>query len=113
MSIDPIHSWPPNWDPGHSLYIEFDPYGDCCAVQCRHARRTEDQYDDEYAELDWAYQCALKEHGIYSVLTLRAWSELRAEERERPERYWMFRDPVFLGPYTREALVGRDDYREF
>ena len=99
----------PDWD---SLYVEFDPYGDACAMQCRHAQRSEDADDAWEADLAWGFESELRAHGLLHPDTLRAWSELCAYRRTRLS-YWDYRDSVFLGPYTREALVGRDDYREF
>ena len=99
----------PDWDIDW-LDVQFDPDGNACAMQDRYALKAQERDDDWYSSLISCYEDARDEHGIYSVLTLSAWNELRSYERPSP---WDYLDPVVLGPYTREALVGRDDYQEF
>jgi len=98
----------PDWDIDW-LDVQFDPDGNACAMQDRYALKAQEQ------QVSWIIDCleALDEEFTPgSAEYQQKHSELQSE-LTRCEEGWDYLSPVVLGPYTREALVGRDDYREF
>ena len=72
----------PNWNRTW-LRIEFDPFGDACALQDRYARKAMDS-DSEYL---WELE---EMHGADSPVV---------QEFADSHQWWTYNDPVYLGPY--------------
>ena len=75
----------PNWNRSW-LFVEFDPWGNACALQDRYARKAQ--------EADSAWLCELEDqYGPDSA-------EVKEYEDQHP--WWGYLDSVRLGPYMWE-----------